>query len=295
MKRLLMLAVCGPWLVAADLNIDHATVAVSDLKKMQAAMAAVGLQTVYGGAHTNHATEMALISFPDGSYLEFMGIVPNADPQAVKEHVWSKFLTGDAGPCAWAQRVDDMAAEVTRLKAAGVGVGTPERSGRQRPDGVKLQWQTANVGPEVRGAFFPFLIHDFTSRVARTFPRGEPSNKEFRGIGEVVLAVKDLKYAAQRYQEAYGATMDKLDVDSAFGARLLRLKSVPVVLAQAISPDSWIAKRIETYGEGPCAILLSANATQKARTTSSAKWFGAQVDWYDAAALGWHLGIERQP
>src|SRR5437763_884242 len=127
-------------LSAADLKIDHATVAGADLKRLQSALKSTGIDTVYGGAHTNHASEMALVSFPDGSYLELMGIQPNADAAAVASHEWSKFLKGDGGPCAWALRERDLPAEVARLKAAGVPVSGPAKSGRQRPDGAKLEW-----------------------------------------------------------------------------------------------------------------------------------------------------------
>src|SRR5689334_3721929 len=75
MRYALLLAAL-PALFAADLKIDHATVAGTDVRKMQANLQALGIATVYGGAHSNHATEMALVSFPDGSYLEVMGIQP---------------------------------------------------------------------------------------------------------------------------------------------------------------------------------------------------------------------------
>src|SRR5262249_1142638 len=73
-------------LCAADSHIDHVTVAGRDLSHLQSALKAVGIASVYGGAHSNHATEMALVSFPDGSYLELMGIQRNADPDAVQRH-----------------------------------------------------------------------------------------------------------------------------------------------------------------------------------------------------------------
>src|SRR5262245_46458821 len=153
--------------LGADLKIDHATVAGSDVKKLQAGLKAAGIESVYGGPHTNHATEMALVSFPDGSYLELMGIQANADASAVAGHEWSKFLQGNAGPCAWALRERDLAAEVARLKATGVTVSGPVKSGRQRPDGVRLDWQTSSIGDEARGTFFPFLIQDITPREQR--------------------------------------------------------------------------------------------------------------------------------
>src|SRR5882672_8682730 len=122
MRSAILLLLPLATLFSADLKIDHATVAGTDLKRLQSALEAAGIDTVYGGAHTNHASEMALVSFPDGTYLELMGIQPNADAAAVASHEWSKFLKGDGGPCAWALRERDLPAEVARLKAAGVPV-----------------------------------------------------------------------------------------------------------------------------------------------------------------------------
>jgi len=295
MKRLLVLALCGPGLMAADLKIDHATVAGSDLKKMQASLAALGLPSVYGGPHTNHTTEMALIAFPDGSYLEVMGIQPGADRSLVEQHVWSRFLSDDAGPCAWAVRAPDIAAEIRRLEAAGIAVSAPEKSGRQRPDGVRLEWQTSNVGNAGRGTFFPFLIQDFTPRDQRAFPQGKASNRAFRGIAKVVIAVKNLDDAIGRYRQAYGGAAPLKQVDKDFDAHLALVDNVPVVLAQPLTADSWLTERLDRFGEGPCAFLLSAGAAGKFHTAGKAHWFGASIEWFDPAVLGWRLGLERVP
>src|SRR5262249_25277645 len=112
---------------------------------MQASLSAVGIPSEYGGPHSNHATEMALASFPDGSYLELIAIQPNADPQALSAHYWSKWMRGNAGPCAFAVRSNDLAAEAKRLEAAGIPMSPIQRSGRARPDGVRLDWEAAPV------------------------------------------------------------------------------------------------------------------------------------------------------
>src|SRR5215471_11483787 len=144
----------------ADIRIDHVTVAGSDLKAMQQHLSAIGLESVYGGPHVNSVTEMALISFPDGTYLELIGVQPGISPDRVNEHYWSAFLKADPGPAAWAIREKDLAAEVKRLLAAGIPVSTPARAGRKRPDGVELEWETSVIGSEPRGTFFPFIIQD---------------------------------------------------------------------------------------------------------------------------------------
>ena len=59
------------------MKIDHVTVAGSRIDDMRHAFSsATGIPTEYGGPHANHLTEMALASFPDGSYIELMGIQP---------------------------------------------------------------------------------------------------------------------------------------------------------------------------------------------------------------------------
>jgi Glyoxalase-like domain len=276
-------------LPAADWKIDHATVAGKDLKQLQAGLQKAGIATVYGGAHTNHATEMALVSFPDGSYLELMGLQPQADAAAVQAFEWSKFLTSDAGPCAWALRESNLAAEVTRLRAAGVNVSEPVDGGRKRPDGVTLAWQSSSIGEAIRGTFFPFLIQDRTPREQRVYPEGKPVTREFRGVARVVIAVRNLDDAIKRYQQAYGVPPPIKQVDANFGAQLALMGSGTVVLAAPLNGQSWLAERLDKVGEAPCAFVLAANNPSKWKGTSKTRWFGAEIAWLDA---GWRLGVE---
>jgi hypothetical protein len=278
--------------IGADSKIDHVTISGSNLKQLQARLSDVGIASVYGGAHNNHATEMALVSFPDGSYLELMGISTNADPQAVAAHVWGKFLKEDAGPTAWAMRTKDLGAEVSRLKAAGVAVSAPSKSGRLRPDGVHLEWETSDVGTLTRGTFFPFLIQDKTPRAQRVYPNGKPVTKEFRGVSRIVVAVKNLDDAIKRYQEAYGEPPPIKQADPVFGAYLALLGNLPVVLAQPLNASSWLNQRIDRFGEGPCAFVLAAENPGHFHAASQERWFGAEIYWFPEEKLGWRLGFE---
>jgi hypothetical protein len=105
---------------------------------MQAALAAVGIPSEYGGPHSNHATEMALTSFHDGSYLEQIAVQPKGEAKAIDAHEWSKQMKGNAGPCAWAVRPSDMTAEFKRLQGR-IHVTEPERAGRNRLIGRPLR------------------------------------------------------------------------------------------------------------------------------------------------------------
>src|SRR5215469_1648727 len=143
MHRLFVLLLGVP-IMAAQLQVDH--VAGRDLRAMRRAFEAAGLKDEYGGPHANHATEMALSSFPDGSYLELIAIQTQADPAAVRANQWHGCLEGNGGPCGWAVRPADIAAEASRLRGAGVKVTDVMKSGRRRPDGVQLESETARVG-----------------------------------------------------------------------------------------------------------------------------------------------------
>jgi hypothetical protein len=265
-------------LLAADLKIDHVTVAGADLKEMQARLASIGIPSEFGGPHSNGATQMAVTSFPDGTYLELIALQTNPDQKALAAHYWSAQMRGNAGPAAWAVRSADVSAEASRLRTAGITVSTPSRSGRTRPDGVQLDWETARVGPEPNGTFFPFLIRDITPRDARAFPNRHPTTTNFQGIKRVVIAVRDLKASVARFRQAYGfpAPSEHNDID--FGAHLAQFAGTPVTLAAPLSPDSWLSKRIAQFGQAPCAFILS----------------GTKTGWFDSLKLGWRLGIENQ-
>ncbi len=278
-------------MLAGDLKIDHATVAGADLEAMRRALAkAAGIVTEYGGPHANHATEMALASFPDGSYLELIAIQPKAEAPAVSAHAWSKFLRDNAGPCAFALRVEDTKAEAARLKAAGIAVSEPQRSGRTRPDGTRLDWETIDLGAGRHGSFFPFLIRDLTPRKNRVYPGGKPTTDRFRGVGKVVIGVADLGGTIAQYRRAFGLPEPRRQSDAAFEATLAWFEGTPVVLAQALTGTSWLGRRVKEYGDAPCAFILTASGGLIGARRSD--WFGTPVFWTEEAKLGWRLGME---
>jgi catechol 2,3-dioxygenase-like lactoylglutathione lyase family enzyme len=270
---------------AVELKIDHVTVAGAKLESMrQAFTAATGLATEYGGRHANHATEMALTSFPDGSYVELMGIQAQADPAAVAAHEWRKFLENNAGPCAFAIRSGS---------PAGVPVKSPQRSGRARPDGTRLEWETTDIGSGVRGTFFPFLIRDLTPRENRAFLKGQPTTRKALGVAKVVVGVRDLEAAIALYRRAFQLSAPRRQRDAEFGAELAWFEGTPVVLAQGLAKDSWLARRVSEFGDGPCAFVLRSAGGLAAANAS--RWFGSTVVWTNEQRLGWRLGFQSAP
>jgi hypothetical protein len=239
-------------------DLDHVTLAGARLEDMREAFtAATGVPTEYGGLHSNHATEMALASFPDGSYIELIGIQPQADPAALAAHPWSEFLRCNAGPCAFALSVTDLNGEVRRLTAAGIRAGGSQKAGRTRPDGVSIAWETAEVGPGHLGSFFPFLIHDSTPREHRVYPSGRPTSTRCGGIGLVVIGVRDLDESIATYRKAFPVAAPLRQRDKSFGADTAWFEGTALMLAQGLEPDSWLARRTAFFGESPCAFALA--------------------------------------
>ena len=286
----LLTALAGQPLSSANLQIDHVTIAGRDLRTLQAGLRAVGIPTVFGGAHGNSVTEMAAASFPDGSYLEAIALQHGAKPEAVEKHEWARFLKTAGMPAAWALRAGDLGAEIARFRGAGLDLSAPVRAGRKRPDGVQLEWETVDLGAETRGTFFPFLIHDLTDRNRRAFINGKPLITDFSGVARVVVAVRSLKEAVARYRRAFGLPEPAEQNDGEFGARLAAFPNEPVVLAEPLPSGSWISGRLNEFGEGPCAFILAANGRRAAG--SATRWFGREVSWFDAGKLGWRLGFE---
>jgi Glyoxalase-like domain len=272
------------------LPVDHVTVAGADLRQMQVAFRRMGISFVYGGTHHRGGTQMALAGFADGSYLELLALDPNVHPQVAERNTWYKFLKGDAGPCAWAVCATDLEGELRRLRMAGIAASGPTSNGRQRPDGVRLQWEMANPGAGPAGSFFPFLIRDITERDLRTSPPGGRANVKFLGIARVVLAVRNLDAAVARYRQAYGISNPLHHTDEEFGAHLAIPGDAPIVLAQPVDATSWMAARLEQFGEAPCGVILKAADSERRNEKTQSRWFDLDISWLESGASGWRIG-----
>lgn len=167
-------------------QIDHIVVAGSNLDKLVADFSAAGLRPDAGGTHADGLTHNALIGFADGSYIELIAPVPGRDAST---HTWGAFMAADVGVCAYAVRSADVHADVERLRTEGYEVAAAVPGGRTRPDGVRLEWITAQMDSNPLGSHLPFLIQDTTPRENRV-PYTE-SAAPFAGVGNVLLNVND--------------------------------------------------------------------------------------------------------
>jgi hypothetical protein len=272
----------------AEMKVDHITIAGSSLAELRKTFADAGFQTEYGGKHSNGVTEMALSSFPDGSYLELIAPISGAD---ANRHYWGPFMAKDAGPCAWAIRSTNLEPALARLKKAGIPTD-PEKAGRKRPDGVELKWQTATVGPPPQGSFFPFMIADETPRELRAYPTGKPTATSISGVRFVVVAVRNLAEAIAKYRAAFELPAPQQQDDAALGAHLAWFPGTPAVLAAPNGENSWLAQRLKQFGEIPCAFVFGSDTIQPRAGGGKSNWFSLNIMWLDPNTVrGARIGI----
>jgi len=279
---------------AKVLELDHVSLCGPDLDALRQMFTDVGMTPDFGGPHGNGITQMALIGFEDQSYLELIGPIKAG---ATEGSDWAKFMSGDVGACAWAVGTNVLLQDIDRLKKAGIAVGEPKRGSRKRPDGMSLEWMTAEVGPGTTGSVLPFMIEDQTPRQWRVQPSASMNGAPVFGIENVIIGVNDLNAAIALFRKAYGWAEPLTEVQKDFG-KLAYFPGEPVILA-APSGGGWLADRISKFGESPVAYLLAtrdfAAASKKYKLVNTKTWFGQKVAWIDPGRLkGARVGVIGQ-
>ncbi|WP_256300056.1 VOC family protein [Haloarchaeobius salinus] len=270
-----------------DIRIDHVASAWADREAGEAACDAVGLPTTYGGEHADGTTDMSIVGFPDGSYLELITNTGEAQPSR-----WPVFIAGDAGPAAWCVEVDDLRSALTRALDAGVRVAGPDRDGRERPDGVYVEWETAILGDSL-GATLPFVIEDRTPRRYRITPDPQLVDSPLVGISEVVVLTDDATALTRPFDRLFGVPRpEAVDADE-FGARLHRFAGAGVALAEPAGDR--LRDRLDEFGPAPCAVLVETPdldaAGEAFSLTNPVAWGHDRVAWFDHPALREWLGV----
>jgi len=269
------------------MTIDHVTVCGSDLQRMRSGFAAIGLETAYGGAHANGLTHMALVGFEDGSYIELIAPVAGGDSSKASGMMagWMPLMLEDVGTGAWAIRASGIRARVDELRGRRIEVRGPDRGGRAMPDGTRLEWETAVVGPGSAGAMLPFMIEDRTERTLRV--RAGSNWLGVRGVAAVVIGVRGFEGAIELFRRAYKWDAAALEEHPEFGARLARFAGTPVILAEALATGSWLSERLKRFGEGPVGFLLWGSGIESADSS----WFGKRVLWLEEGNVGAKVGL----
>lgn len=277
-----------------SLVIDHAPFAWSDLDDLVERFVALGFEPEYGGRHGNGSTHMSVVAFADGSYLELVSTVgPETEPD-----LWPGHVKADGGPAAWCVSVGDVAPSLHRAIDLGVPVSGPRTMSRERPDGTVAEWDVGFVGEPGDGAN-PFVIADRTPRRYRVSAPEVDAGGPLAGVAEVVVAVDDLDATAEEFRQLYRLPTPRRTAHPTFGARLALFPGQPVTLATPSDDASWLADRLDRYGNGPCAFLLGSYDLDRAAAeyplADPISWGGRRVAWFDADWADRRLGVvERE-
>jgi hypothetical protein len=257
------------------MKIDHVSVAGRELESLEQSFSRSGMKTDYGGPHSNGVTEMSLLGFPDGSYIELISTIEPRTPSPI----WNAHISGNGGPCAWAIEAEDIAVEASRAARLGLPVNGPSDYSRKRPDRVLVEWKLAFIGDQEAGATLPFLIKDTTPRDYRVKPSQSVADGLLSGIGTVVLGVDDIGDPAREFGKLYEWPWPESRRDLWGGVELASFPETPVVLA-APTKDGWLKRRLERYGPSPCAFLIETTDMEKASKRfpleKREEWFGGK-------------------
>lgn len=219
------------------LRLDHVVIAVRELDRAIAGCEAAGFTVVPGGRHPGRNTRNALVVFEDGSYLELITYTAPSPG----ERWWRELDAHGEGFVDFALLPQDLPATVARAKSRGVDdITGPLPGGRVRPDGERVEWQTARQARHD----LPFLCADLTPRALRV-PEGEVRRHRngVAGIAQVTVAVADVQRSLSRYGAFLGDEAVREDQVLLEGARI-RL----------------VHDAARTRDQGPCGLLLRVPA-----------------------------------
>ena len=170
------------------LGFDHFIILVNDLTAAMETYRTLGFEVRAGGEHPSFGSHNALVAFGDGTYLELLAF---NDAARATQSFWRdgvKMLAVKQGFGGFVLASNDLAGDVTQLRAQKLDIADPSAGSRMRPDGQVVEWQTALIGGMPSGAL-PFLIQDVTPRELRVQAAKEGFGETAR-VKEVVVAVK---------------------------------------------------------------------------------------------------------
>lgn len=234
------------------MQIDHVTIAGSNLDRMRRAFSACGLETAYGGPHANGVTHMAAVGFRDGSYIELISFLRAPGPS----RFWPEMIAGDAGACAWCVGVSDIHAETERLRTLGIPVEGPAPFERKRPDGQIVAWDLSFPGEASPGSLLPFLIQDRTPRSLRMTSSPALAASALSGLALIVIAVRDLLPAVALFHRIWAWDAPQIQYDPYLQGEVAWFAGAPVAVVQA--SGGALLRRTGQWGDLPAAFGLAA-------------------------------------
>ncbi|MFC6940712.1 VOC family protein [Salinirubellus sp. GCM10025818] len=267
-------------------RLDHAVIGGNDLSEIDDAFDSLGMEPTYAGKLENDINHLSQLGFEDGSYFELTATLEPGQ----ESPWWDVHMQKDAGPTAWAVEVTNIASVVDEIAERGTPVDGPNEFGRERPDGTYFEYELATLGTKEFGTQLPFLIEDHTPRSNRvSTPTPSVADTELVGVGAVVVGLGDLDDGIEVYRQAFDLPEPSRQTDEEFGAELAHFPDTPIVLATPLAAGNWLADRLETFDDGPCAYLLRSSdwdrTTERFSLTGESSWFDDRLAWIDSERL----------
>jgi len=244
-------------------RFDHAVIAVRDLDEAMRAYSRLGFAVSRGGRHPGRGTENAIIRF-GMDYLELLALADEREARAAGQDDVALQGFQRGGLVDYALASDDLAADMLRLRAAGLSAQGPFDGSRRRPDSTLLAWKTATIAQTVPGFAhirdpWPFVIQWTTpdaERLAGDKPGAQPNGTT--GVWGISVIARDLDSAIVGYERGLGLELagraplsDMVAERARFtigGARLDVLGSTGA---------GFISQALATASEGPFSVMLT--------------------------------------
>jgi len=245
-------------------NFDHFIILVNDLAAAMETYGALGFEVRAGGEHPAFGSHNAIVALADGAYLELLAF---KDAARAEKSFWKdavKMLRVREGFGGYVLASNDLANDVARLRQASLNIADPSPGARTRPDGQRVEWQTALIGGTPSGAL-PFLIRDVTPRELRVEPPKEGLGKNAR-VKEIVVAVKHTDIARDRFQALLGVEPRRVHnaANDVTGYRFT-LPWGAIVIAHPETGGNAMSDQLTQRGEGLYALTLVMDDVNPAR------------------------------
>ena len=256
-------------------RIDHVMICVPDLAQGIEQYRSLGFDIHEGGAHPGKGTHNA-IAYNDADYVELLAIRDHAEAAAARS--WSsagtplpEFIAAGGGIRYIILQSDDLAADVTAMRARGVDVSEVMNGARLAPSGARLEWKLAVLGP---GDALPIFFIEHVTPI-------EERRTTLPGSGAHPNGVYTL-------ERAYVVTDDAQSTAAAY-AKVLGMPQPPLQKGTVIMSDMAVVQIGPTglgiaqpYAAGPAADALERRGPGPFQALYRTKSMGAAARWMEA-------------
>lgn len=237
-------------------GIDHIVVLARDLAEAEANFRRAGFTVIPGGEHVGGMTHNALVSFADGTYFELIAF---REPDLPHEHRWWERLARGEGLVDYALLSDDLIADASRVRAAGLPMRGPADGGRLRPDGEELVWRSFFLGSGIGQSGLPFVIEDVTPRPSRV-PGGDATHhaRQVTRVAGLSVVVADLAVASRELEALLGSPPRLGERPATGRSATFGVGEQWLELIQPSGSGNPAGEHLRRLGEGPYEVVLAS-------------------------------------